>query len=384
MKKQISIVLIGLAASFVLAACGRSEPTAEETPDIAASVAALSSTDVSVKLTEIKLAEDSTTPEPNLTPSPTVISTATKGAVQVTPAATNFTSSKVCLEAAMASETIPDGTVMEAGEHFEKTWWLTNTGTCAWTDEFSLVFNRGYKLGAVERSPFPGYVAPGQSIPLTLSMTAPGVPGTYTSFWEMENGSGVRFGVGVDGGVPFWVQIVVPGEPPPSKARDLLPKSSGSVRADGVVKFEMKAGDNGATLGRQVFTTYSFGNLSTEATVTGLILDLDQGYRKTGDPFGGLGCLNVYLDEYGTLDASDYTTGYPGVALWTFCNEDELGSASRRAGGPAAIQAVQDALYSGSGQLQLRFQFENETDGDNKTDEFFFAAYLRILWVLLP
>ena len=43
--------------------------------------------------------------------------------------------------------TIPDGTVIPAGQSFTKTWKVSNKGSCAWTATYQLVFIGGDSLG---------------------------------------------------------------------------------------------------------------------------------------------------------------------------------------------------------------------------------------------
>jgi hypothetical protein len=79
-----------------------------------------------------------------------------------------------------------------------------------------------------------------------------------------------------------------------------------------------------------------------------------------GDPFGSLGCLRGYVDNYGTLDGSDYHTGATIGAIMRFCNASELSTAG-------AIESVKNALQSavGSSRFRIRMQFsETMTDSD--------------------
>lgn len=368
-----SLLVLGCIA-LLLAACS-SAPTETPTPNVEATALNIAETMAADLLTSV--AKEQPTATRTLAPTPTL-------KLVITPAATDFTSSGVCLEASLSSETIPDNTQFSPGEPFTKIWWITNLGDCAWTEDYSVVFDRGQMLGAPEISAFPGWVSPGESIPIALDMRAPLAPGTYTGFWKFQSPDGVYFGVGANGGIPVWVTIVVPSPTsiPVTDVRDFAAQSGGSVRSDGSVDFDMMAGDNAAGQGLQGFTTFSFGNLSPQATVVSVALDLDQGYKIKGKPFEDLGCLRVYLQYYGGLDSSDYVSGSPGIPLWTFCSEADLALAASRNGGADAIQAVQDALASGGGIIQFRFQFDNATDGDAYPDSFTFFPYLKVEYSL--
>ncbi len=119
--------------------------------------------------------------------------------------------SSACDKAAfIADVTIPDGTVMTGGTAFVKTWRLMNVGTCTWTTSYRLVFDGGDFMG-VTSSAFnlPTSVAPGGTIDLSLNMIAPPAAGTYFSYWELRNASGVDFGVGAGGTSNFFVKIKV-------------------------------------------------------------------------------------------------------------------------------------------------------------------------------
>jgi hypothetical protein len=91
------------------------------------------------------------------------------------------------------SETIPDGTDFAPSSAFKKTWRVRNTGTCTWNTSYAIVFDHGDSLSAPAAVAFPGVVAPGQEVDLSLNMFAPAAPGTYESFWKFRNASGVIF-----------------------------------------------------------------------------------------------------------------------------------------------------------------------------------------------
>ena len=103
----------------------------------------------------------------------------------------------------------PDNTEVAAGTSFVKTWRLQNDGSCTWTTGYALVFTGGDAMGAPSAAPLPGNVGPGQTIDLSVSLTAPTDGGTYRGEFKLRNASNVVFGLG-DGNRPFWVQIKVP------------------------------------------------------------------------------------------------------------------------------------------------------------------------------
>jgi hypothetical protein len=97
--------------------------------------------------------------------------------------------------------TIPDGSVIEGGTNFQKVWALRNTGTCTWDDGYTLVYIAGsgtaldpynYRFGAGGDDD--DFVAGGESINMTLNLTAPCAHGEYEGHWRMRNDRGSYFG----------------------------------------------------------------------------------------------------------------------------------------------------------------------------------------------
>ncbi len=109
----------------------------------------------------------------------------------------------------VADVTVPDGTAYKAGTVFTKTWRIKNIGTCTWSTDYSLAFVSGTQMGGTSPVKLPNSVAPGSTIDLTVSMTAPSSAGTYQGNWELKNASGVLFGIGSSADKAFWVLIKV-------------------------------------------------------------------------------------------------------------------------------------------------------------------------------
>jgi len=104
--------------------------------------------------------------------------------------------------------TIPDGTSLSPGEVFTKTWRLQNRGTCTWTPDYDIVFYSGAQMSGTTMQ-VPGYVAPGQSVDVAVTFTAPSAPGHYVGYWILRNASGKLFGTGGWADEPFYVDIYV-------------------------------------------------------------------------------------------------------------------------------------------------------------------------------
>ena len=115
----------------------------------------------------------------------------------------------------LVGETIPDGTIMEPGESFQKTWRLRNSGTCTWNSNYKIVYWSGDLMGGSLEYPFTKVVAPGEEVTIPLSLVAPATNGNFSSFWKLQSEWGTPFGVG-SYDQPFYVQINVNDSSNPS------------------------------------------------------------------------------------------------------------------------------------------------------------------------
>lgn len=104
--------------------------------------------------------------------------------------------------------TIADGSYVAPGSTFVKTWRIRNNGTTTWTTNYKLVFVSGTQMAAQSYVNLPYNVAPGQTVDISVQMTAPVTAGSYKSSWMLMNESGTQFGVGYNCQTPVWAQIV--------------------------------------------------------------------------------------------------------------------------------------------------------------------------------
>ena len=107
----------------------------------------------------------------------------------------------------IADVTYPDGTEVETGEHFTKTWRLKNIGSCAWTTGYELIFDHGDRMGAPAAVNLPRTVAPGETVDISVELTAPDTEGTYKGYFRLRSDTGEVFGIGGDRLGAFWVEI---------------------------------------------------------------------------------------------------------------------------------------------------------------------------------
>ncbi len=125
---------------------------------------------------------------------------------------TNTPTPSACDKATFVTDvTINDGTLFAPNTPFTKIWRLKNSGSCAWTTSYKLVFQSGDQMGAPASIAFPVNVAPGETVDLSAPMTAPGTAGKYRGYWMLNNAAGALFGIGDNGNSPFWVEINVSG-----------------------------------------------------------------------------------------------------------------------------------------------------------------------------
>ncbi len=107
--------------------------------------------------------------------------------------------------------TVPDGMKFNPGATFTKTWRLRNVGTCTWSNSYTMVYDSGAQMGSTTSVNLPGGTAPGQTVDVSVNLTAPNTAGSYRGYWKFKNASGTAFGIGAAANRPWWVEIVVTG-----------------------------------------------------------------------------------------------------------------------------------------------------------------------------
>jgi hypothetical protein len=132
-----------------------------------------------------------------------------------TPIRTVVSNGQACTDAAkfLADVSVPDNSVIAANAPFNKIWRLKNTGSCTWDNSYLVHYISGATM-----TQSPGYwivepgqtVAPGQSVDVSVGMTAPVESGLYQSYWGLkkENGQFIPIQGGANGN-SFYVKIRV-------------------------------------------------------------------------------------------------------------------------------------------------------------------------------
>ncbi len=205
-----------LTALALLTGCNMPTSASQTTPDITQAYQT-----VQARLTQAATGSPAAAAAaPTVAPAtPTPLASATPEAA--TPSATPRPTTvpptapaKICDQAAAGSPldvTIPDGTRMTPGQTFTKTWRLYNNGTCTWTTEYTLALFSGEDMDSPAGINLPKAVAPGESVDVSVELTAPDATGTAGGNWKLRNTAGTWCGIGPGGASPCWVESTVAG-----------------------------------------------------------------------------------------------------------------------------------------------------------------------------
>lgn len=120
----------------------------------------------------------------------------------------------------VADVTVPDYTPVRPGASFTKTWRVKNTSSCDWIIGFAWV-----PVGGDAMTDPDGVFVPttpiGETVDISVAMTAPDTPGTYLGLWRMQSPDGRQFDT-----PPSYVLITVPGAKMPTSSPGIsLPAS---------------------------------------------------------------------------------------------------------------------------------------------------------------
>jgi hypothetical protein len=229
----------------------------------------------------------------------------------------------------IADVTVPDGTTYAPGATFQKTWRLKNIGNCTWTTSYALVFDSGNQLGAASSVPMPTDVAPGQTVDLTVNMTAPSAAGHYFSYWRLRNANNVLFGIGYTANRVFWADIYV-GSSSGGVGYDFTANAASATWSSGAGTLAFPGTDGNASGFGLKLDTPQFESGVT-ATTPGLLMSPQNIYNgyiqarypafrvQSGDRFQAtVGCQYGATSCYVALRL-DYQIGNgPIRTFWTF------------------------------------------------------------------
>jgi hypothetical protein len=118
--------------------------------------------------------------------------------------------------ATFVSETFPDNTRVNPGQHFVKTWTLRNSGRTTWDRTYSLKYQGGDAICRHEPLLVDGPIGNGRTFTFSVDCTAPTAPApaSYVETWALVGPQGGR--INIDG-APFagYVDVVVQVNSPP-------------------------------------------------------------------------------------------------------------------------------------------------------------------------
>ncbi|MGH3829821.1 MAG: NBR1-Ig-like domain-containing protein [Pseudonocardiaceae bacterium] len=95
----------------------------------------------------------------------------------------------------VADTTMPDGSTVQVGESFVKTWDIRNTGTVTWKGRYlqRIGATGGFGIcGSLTRVPIP-LTRPGEDVQISVTLVAPSLPGSCRTDWKMVDATGRYF-----------------------------------------------------------------------------------------------------------------------------------------------------------------------------------------------
>ncbi|HNB54652.1 MAG TPA: NBR1-Ig-like domain-containing protein [Anaerolineales bacterium] len=222
-NKKVKLLLLGVFAYLFVIACGFTTPGSTPPTDAPEIIRTSAAQTMVAQMTQIAgnasptptllATQPTATVGPSMTPLPTFTSIAPLPTWTPLPTFTPIPPTAVpppCNLAQFVSDvTVADGTVFTPGSVFVKTWRLKNIGSCAWTTEYDLFFVSGDKMNGATLVDMPKKVNPGETVDISVQLTAPATNGTYLGNWQLRTPGGQTFGIGATGTTSFWVKIVV-------------------------------------------------------------------------------------------------------------------------------------------------------------------------------
>ena len=354
MSKNALFVSILIIILFGISACNLpSNTTPTQGADAALTAAAQT---VEANMTQAAILNPPTIPPTN-TPG---IATSTLAVATTSVAPTSPPPTQTCDVADFITDvTIPDGTTLEPNETFTKTWRLKNIGTCSWTPSYAVIFSSGDSMSGPATQALTGTVSSGQTVDISVDLTAPGTDGNYKGYWKLRNASGVLF-------TQFYVDIKVKTPSPTAGPTTITLNATGGTEGGTVyepgagqnlVHGTILAGDTGSNYLARGFMSFDISSLSGK-TVTTATLDLT-GCSDMQDPFNDLSGIWVGEVQYALpLDQSDYNLSGSGIQLLNSLPGSTIDVKSY----------VQTRVTEGKSRFQIRLHPNSASDGDGQAD----------------
>ncbi len=93
----------------------------------------------------------------------------------------------------MADVSYPDGTKVNPGTKFTKTWRIYNNGSCKWYEGYSVNYVDGDYMSA-NSAVIPTLTIPGTTVDVSMEMQAPQAPGEFVGYYQLRAPDGTYFG----------------------------------------------------------------------------------------------------------------------------------------------------------------------------------------------
>jgi len=200
-----------------------------------------------------------------------------------------MTSTSSLDKAFFVSENYPDNSILKPGEAFTKTWEIKNTGASPWTTNYHLVLiasPEGNTLGSVPQISFSQQTSPGETMLLSVPLTAPQSEGIYSVYWAIINEAGEI--IPVDGG-NLWVKIHVSKSGQTSSS-----VSGGEISANGITITITNISSDEQTTTINLCLSVSLHTYSLDQSPKLLINQVQVPFVSGGSDFSsGEGCMVV-------------------------------------------------------------------------------------------
>jgi hypothetical protein len=235
-RQSLTLGFLVLAMTVALGACNfPRQPSPQELAFTAAAET------VSAQLTLVSQA----TPTVPASSTPLPLPATNTPTPPLPPTAAPATATLGCSDASqfVSDVTIPDNTVMTAGQNFTKTWRIRNSGSCSWSTAYDAVFVDGNAMGGSATVPMTGNVPPNSTVDITVTMSAPSTNGTYRATYRMRNDQDVLFGT------IFYVQIVVG----PTPTATSVVYRTGKIEIDNSFTVDLDAGTSPGGSGTDIW-----------------------------------------------------------------------------------------------------------------------------------
>jgi len=205
--------------------------------------------------------------------------------------------------------------IVQPNQAIVKTWKVKNTGTCTWVAGYQLVYAYGNTPAAQmggQPVPITNPVAPGATVDLSASLTAPKSPGTYQGFWQMNNASRQAFGQTI------WVGVKVVDNTQPTPAPVPAPVVSSFTVSPGSIQQGQCVTASWVVQGQvdKVVFERNGQDLLTNAPMSGTYTDCPPGAGQVQYGLGAYGpggkdVRNVYIN----VSAAPQPTAVPPTAM---------------------------------------------------------------------